>query len=82
MPTVLKVEGIRVMLLTRDHPPPHVHLFSPDGAAKIRLNCPNGPLEEYDNSGLSLKQIRKVKAAIQPQIAAICAEWRKLYAKR
>jgi Domain of unknown function (DUF4160) len=82
MPTIFEVDGIRVMLLIRDHPPPHVHLFSAEGTAKIRLNCPAGPLEEYDNTGLSLKQIRKVKAGLEPQIASVCAQWRKTYAKR
>ena len=36
MPTVLRLDGLRFMILTDDHPPPHVHVYG-DGEAKIEI---------------------------------------------
>jgi hypothetical protein len=81
MPTILEIDGIRVMLLPRDHPPPHVHMFSPEGSAKLHLNCPDGPLEEHENTGFTLRKVCKVKAALEPLLAQTCAQWKNIHGK-
>ena len=37
MPTILRHAGLRVIIWPDDHAPPHVHVFSADGSAKIEL---------------------------------------------
>jgi hypothetical protein len=39
MPTVLREAGLRIVIYTDDHPPPHVHIFG-DGETKIALLRP------------------------------------------
>ena len=38
MPTVLKVDGLQIVIWPNDHNPPHIHVFSADAEAKIELN--------------------------------------------
>ncbi len=37
MPTVYVVDGFTVVVYTRDHRPPHVHVFHQDGEAIIAI---------------------------------------------
>jgi hypothetical protein len=37
MPTVLRARGFSFQILTRDHPPPHVHAFKAGRRAKINI---------------------------------------------
>ena len=37
MPTILRFRGLRVMIYTHDHWPPHVHVIAPEAQAKIAL---------------------------------------------
>ena len=39
MVTVMRAEGLRVVIFTNDHEPAHVHVFG-DGEAKINLRGP------------------------------------------
>jgi hypothetical protein len=37
MPTVLRVDGLRIVIWPNDHTPPHVHVFSAEAEATIEL---------------------------------------------
>ena len=37
MPTILSFRGLRVVIYTNDHWPPHVHVIAPEARAKIAL---------------------------------------------
>lgn len=37
MPTVLRAEGLRVVIYLNDHPPAHVHVLGPDWVVVINL---------------------------------------------
>ncbi|MBD0319727.1 MAG: DUF4160 domain-containing protein [Gemmatimonadetes bacterium] len=39
MPTIHVVDGFTVQVYTRDHRPPHVHIFHQDGEAVIALGA-------------------------------------------
>ena len=41
MVTVLRAQGLRVVIFLNDHHPAHVHVFG-DGEAKINLSGPDG----------------------------------------
>ena len=42
MPTILRSQGLDVRIYLNDHAPPHVHVASADGVAKIALGQPPG----------------------------------------
>jgi hypothetical protein len=42
MPTILRVEGLAVRIYLNDHAPPHVHVASAEGVAKVALGQPPG----------------------------------------
>lgn len=44
MPTVLRLDGLRVVIYPDDHRPAHVHVIGAGGEAVFILNCPDGPL--------------------------------------
>ena len=45
MPTVLRFDGLRVVIYPDDHRPAHVHVIGAGGEAVFILNCPEGPPE-------------------------------------
>lgn len=45
MPTVLRLDGLRVAIYPNDHRPAHVHVLGPGSEAVFVLNCPEGPPE-------------------------------------
>ena len=45
MPTVLRLDGLRVRIYVDDHRPAHIHVIAADGEAVFVLNCPDGPPE-------------------------------------
>jgi hypothetical protein len=62
MTTVLRLNNIRVVIYTNDHPPAHVHAVRGNKArAKFVLNCPHGPVglieRAVSNSLRSMKSV-------------------------
>ena len=43
MPTILRVDGLRVVIYPNDHMPEHVHVIGGGGEALFNLHCPDGP---------------------------------------
>lgn len=41
MPTIATLDGIKVHIFGLDHPPPHVHFFSPDFKLKLEIETGN-----------------------------------------
>jgi Domain of unknown function (DUF4160) len=78
MPTIISVDGYQVVIFTRDHPPPHVHVIGPNGSVVFNLNCPRGPVEVRTIAGkVPATTIRRIARLIEPEIAVLCAAWRK-----
>jgi len=61
MPTVLRLDGLRVMIYTNDHRPAHVHVISTEGEAVFVLNCPEGPPELRERHGVSLRTVNRMQ---------------------
>src|SRR5580658_4598334 len=57
MLTVLPFRGLRVMIFRNDHPPAHVHFLGGGCEARFTLNCPDAPVELWDNFGFSTAQL-------------------------
>ena len=56
MPTVKRIDGLRVVIYPNDHRPAHVHVIGSDSEAVFDLHCPFGPAEVRENYGFSLKE--------------------------
>lgn len=66
MPTVLRLDGLRVVIYPDDHRPAHVHVIGAGGEAVFILNCPDGPPRLREVNGFS----RRIVARIQNDLAA------------
>ena len=75
MPTVKRIQGLRVAVYPNDHRPAHVHVIGAGREAVFDLNCPSGPIEVRENYGFSSAQVRKIKAALAVDLARLCAKW-------
>ncbi|WP_205980786.1 DUF4160 domain-containing protein [Pseudomonas viridiflava] len=45
MPSVSRINGLRVVIYPNDHKPAHVHVIGSGREASFYLNCPEGPPE-------------------------------------
>lgn len=79
MGTVLRIDGWRVMILTNDHPPPHVHILGGAGRAKIELDCETGLANLVWHDGISRPDLRRILAAIESVMTRLCHEWRMIH---
>ncbi len=75
MPTVLRIDGLRVTIYPNDHPPPHVHVIGAKAEAVFLLNCPGGPAELRESYGFNGPEIRRMAADLLAYIPTLCAEW-------
>jgi hypothetical protein len=67
------------MIYSRDHPPPHVHVVTAQGNAKILVDGPGGfPRLEW-NFGLSRRDLARALAAVADDRDRILAEWRRIH---
>lgn len=79
MPTVKKIDGLRVMVRTNDHPPPHVHVEGPGKQAAFELHCPNGPVTLRDNLGFSKKELQAIADDLNRDIPLLCRKWGEIH---
>jgi hypothetical protein len=79
MPTIQFVSGFRVMILTNDHPPPHVHVVGSGGHAKVQLDCVNGRAELLWFESISRSDLRRIIEAVESSIERLCTEWGKFH---
>ena len=77
--TVFRTGKLRVMVYSHDHPPPHVHVVTPQGHAKILVEGSSGHPRLVWNLGLSRRELALALAAIEDQREAILAEWRRIH---
>lgn len=79
MPTVLRINGLRVVIYPNDHRPPHVHVIGNGFEAVFKLNCPNGPLELRENYGFSQKELAGIAEALTKALSDACLQWEKIH---
>lgn len=75
MPTVLRLNTLRVVIYPADHRPAHVHVWGRGGEAVFVLNCPDGPPELRESHGFALRDVRRIETELGPHITALCTEW-------
>jgi hypothetical protein len=81
MPTVLRLDGLRVVIYPNDHRPAHVHVKGTDGEAVFVINCPEGPLELRESYGFGRSGMGRIKDALAAVLVTLCDEWRKIHGR-
>ena len=75
MPTVLRIDVLRVTVYPNDHPPPHIHVVGAKGEAVFLLNCPGGPVELRESYGFNGPELRQMAAHLLAHTPALYTEW-------
>lgn len=79
MPTVLRVDGLRVVIYPNDHRPAHVHVMGGGSEAVFNLHCPEGPPELRENYGFSRQAMARIKASLEDMVDALCKQWSNIH---
>jgi hypothetical protein len=75
MPTILFVNGFRIVIYTKDHVPPHVHVYARGCEAIVLLNCSSGPPTLRDNFGFGNRDLRAIFTIVQTYVDLLCRTW-------
>lgn len=79
MPTVHRIDGLRVVIYPNDHRPAHVHVMGAGGEAVFVLNCPEGPVALREAYGFGLPAVNRIEAALTAALGALCERWRAIH---
>ncbi|MCE2522821.1 MAG: DUF4160 domain-containing protein [Rhodobacteraceae bacterium] len=80
MPTVLRLDGLRVMIYPNDHRPAHVHVTVADGEAVFILNCPDGPPELREIYGhFNRRKLSRIQNDLATHLFALCQKWSEIH---
>lgn len=79
MPTILRIDGLRVVIWPNDHRPAHVHVKGAKGEAVFNLNCPRGPPALRESYGFKLADLNWIEDALTAALTALCAKWRMIH---
>lgn len=79
MPTVLRIDGLRVVIYPNDHRPEHVHIIGGGSEAVFDLHCPSGPLELRENYGFPRQELSRLKAKLGELVDALRKEWSNIH---
>lgn len=77
MPTVLDLFGLKFLIFTADHQPPHCHVKSASGAAKFKIT----DKVEVIESTLKPKDQKLAEYVIEENIDNIREVWEKYHGK-
>ena len=80
MVTVLRAQGLRVVIYLNDHDPAHVHVFG-DGEAKINLLGAGGSPELIWADGMSRGEVRRALRTVTDEQTALLARWEDIHGR-
>ncbi len=75
MPTIIRLDGLRVVIWPNDHRPAHVHVVGAEGEAVFLLNCPDGPPTLRESFGFGMPQVNRIEGLLVAKVATLCAAW-------
>ncbi|MBN9305946.1 MAG: hypothetical protein BGO82_01065 [Devosia sp. 67-54] len=78
MIVILRAHGLRIVIFTDDHPPPHVHVIG-DGQAKIRLAEVGGKPEVLEATGMKASSLKKALQAVTDHQEMLMERWRQIH---
>jgi len=79
MPTVLRLERLRVTIYPNDHHPAHVHVIGAGGEAVFDLHCPNGPPELREIYRFSRNDANGIAAGVAAHLAELWHAWERIH---
>jgi Domain of unknown function (DUF4160) len=79
MPTVLRFEGLRVVIYPNDHRPAHVHVIGRGCESVFNLSCWVGPVELRENYGFSRRELSRIKTALTEHLEDLCRDWEEIH---
>jgi hypothetical protein len=79
MPTVLRFDGLRVVIYPNDHRPAHVHVVGAGREALFNLNCPDGPVELRENYRFSRRKISRIESKLLENLNELCRAWEEIH---
>jgi hypothetical protein len=83
MPTILREDGFRILILLppREHPPAHVHVVKHDGLVVIRLAIGDLPQATIRVAGeMKAPDLRRAERIVAENTPALLARWRQIHA--
>jgi Domain of unknown function (DUF4160) len=81
MPTVLRLDGLRVTIYPNDHRPAHVHVIGAGSEAVFELHCPEGPPELRENYRFSRGEVNRIGADLLTHLAELCHAWERIHGR-
>jgi uncharacterized protein DUF4160 len=82
MPTVLRFEGLRVVIYPNDHRPAHVHVIGRGHEAVFNLTGPAGAVELRENYGFSRPEVRHIEHVLTDHRRALRKTWEDIHGNR
>ena len=79
MPTIFRIQGLRIVIYTNDHWPPHVHVIGPGIEARIALGDDGQRPSVLVNKGLSRKQLAMALVEIDRNRDLLMQRWREIH---
>lgn len=79
MPTVLRFKGLRVVIYTNDHWPPHVHVIGAGRQARIALGAEGERPYIVTNEGLSRREVTAALVEIDRNRELLIERWREIH---
>ena len=76
MPTVFRLDGLRVVIYPNDHRPAHVHVRGAASEAVFILHCPDGPPALRESFGFNTRELSRIEIELAGALVTLCAEWR------
>lgn len=80
MVTVLRADGLRVVIYVNDHRPAHVHVFG-DGEAKINLMGVQGSPELVWADNMTRGEVRRAMRVVADQRAFLLQRWEDIHGR-
>lgn len=79
MPTVLRFDGLRVVIYPNDHRPAHVHVIGPGREAVFRLNRRDGAVEIRENWRFSRREVARIQRVLTEHVEYLCRAWEEIH---
>ncbi len=80
MVTVLRIEGLRVVIFLDDHHPARVHVFG-DGQAKINLTGAGGTPELIWADRMTRGEVRRAMRVVAEARTVLLARWESIHGR-
>jgi hypothetical protein len=79
MPTILRLDGFRVVIYPNDHSPAHVHVIGTTAEAVFELHCTEGPVTLRESYNFKKRELRRLMKELDWQLSLLCDEWERIH---